>query len=280
MKLCQILIPLLIFVIFHTGVKAQIEVDTSTRKNFLIKFDYQKPTFKLNEEQSQNHNRHLHYSIITGYRRGVKPYKGIASFEVYHNKENGTSRFCMYNLSVIDLLNLGFGSEANRIILLVKDRDKYFYDPTKGVKEDWLIKNSYCFEYLIPEGTLYDMNIIRQEVASYFELAFDKEKVYVDALVLFRTSSADKISAIEGGSPIFKDGVMKNVKLKMLSSWIDDALLPPLKDETGYEGNVDIILKNSDKKDFAYFKKELNKYDLDIKIEKRELEMLIISEKK
>ncbi len=55
-------------------------------------------------------------------------------------------------------------------------------------------------------------------------------------------------------------------------------LNPPVFDETGYHGPVDITIK-SGFKDLDVLEKELAKYDLGIKEEIREIQCLVLTEK-
>lgn len=143
----------------------------------LMKFEDKKPVFKLNSEQLANTNRHLHFYALTGYRDGVKPI--ISQFELnflaQKDHVHGTHRIKMYNLSIIDMLTNGL-TKSNEVVLEVKDPVKYRYDPKYGSEENWLRKNAYCYELLLPENGLKNMDIVREHLSYLFKVKCSYQK--------------------------------------------------------------------------------------------------------
>lgn len=255
-------------------------IDTSkiNQHKLLFDFEYKRPIFKLEDEQSSNLNRWLRFSVLTGYREGLKPIKGGANFDAYKNGENGTTRAYMINLSIQDMLTLG-NYKSNRVILDVKDASKYRYDPVYGPEIEWLKKNGHCFEMLMPSAIFKGVKTLVEELSDVFNVKTGKEKRLVQTLVLVRLSNNDKImSKRKGTSGYDGHGNFNNVPLSYLSIPMDSVGLPPFVDETGYKEMIDLNLKLSDWKDISKLRKELRRYDLDIKEEKRELMMFVITE--
>ena len=279
MKLNQIskIITVSIFACFLSQANAQQETAHKIYQKPLFNFDYDKPTFALSADQKKNENRMLRYSLLTGYREGIAPVPGLAGFGTYIDKDNGTLRVYMINLSILEMLNLGFAIPSNKVVLNVKDPNRYRYTEGLGDKDEWLRNNAYCFEYMIPYGVLKNPEILRNEISQYFNVKLSHERRFVESLVLYRTSLVDKIKS-KGGSPELSRAKLVNVRLGSLSQLIDIAGFPPLIDETGYLDSVDLEFDKNDFRDVNALKKVLARYDLDVKIEKRELMLQVVNE--
>jgi len=244
----------------------------------LFDFDPLKCPFKLDQEQKLNKNYFLRMSILTGYREGVEPIKGLANFKTNGDKENGTRRFYMYNLSIQDMLTHGFYN-SSRVVLEVKDPSRYRYDPSQGSEYEWLRKNGHCFEFILPSGVINGVQPLEKELCRVFGVEIGLKKRMVNALVLVRTSRIDKISSSKIGESGYDDyGRFRNVPIDRLSSMLYLAGLPPMVDETGYKDPVDLDLKITSWKNLPALRKALQRYDLDLKEEKREFEMFVITE--
>jgi hypothetical protein len=266
----------LIFLIFALSSSAQ-QQDTISYRKPLFDFDPIKPTFKLTGEQLSNKNRFLRFSTLSGYREGVEPVMGFVNFASTNDKQTGTRRLYMYNLSIQDMLTYGF-FKSNRVILEVKNPSKYRYDPSQGSKDNWLRENGHCFELVLPIGTIKEDMLIN-ELSRVFGVKCGLQKRLVDALVLTRTSKIDKIKSLEKGEGRYDEhGYFNNVTLDRLTSALYEAGLPPMVDETGYTNPVDLNLNLKSFNDLAELKRELLRYDLKLREEKREVEMFVITE--
>lgn len=150
----------------------------------LTKFDDKKPVFNLTREQLENKNRHLHFYALTGYREGVKPI--IAQFDMnflaQKDTVQGTHRIKMYNLSITDMLTQGL-TKPEEVILEVKDPSKYRYDPKYGTKVSWLRKNAYCYELLLPENALKDMDTVTEHLSHLFKVKCGYQKRLIKTVI-------------------------------------------------------------------------------------------------
>ncbi|MBB6501660.1 hypothetical protein [Pedobacter cryoconitis] len=263
---------------FYSSSAQNLDTTAVSYRRPLFDFDPLKSSFKLDQEQKINKHYFLRMSILTGYREGVEPIKGLGNFRTNEDKENGTKRFYMYNLSIQDMLTHGFYT-SNRIILEVKDPSRYRYDPSQGSEYEWMRKNAHCFEFILPSGVINGVKPLEKELCRIFGVESGLKKRMVNALVLVRTSKIDKIRSSQIGERGYdNNGQFRNVPIDRLSSLLYNAGLPPMVDETGYKDPVDLELKITSWKDLPAIRKELQRYDLDLKEEKREVEMFVITE--
>jgi hypothetical protein len=250
-------------------------------KRPLFDFDFKKPLFKLDHETKRNYNGLLRFSAITGYKEGVESTKGTCNFESVVDKDNHTARTYMLNLSIEEMLTMGFYKERD-VILDVKDVSKYRYPGSEISELIWKRKNAHCFELMMPYGSINDIaQKIVDELSHFFGVRCNVEKRVVDVLVLVRTSSRDKIQSTGTQQSQFnsQSGLFKNTSLDSLSVSLNQAKMPRMINATGYTKNVDLNLKNPSWKDINAVRKELLRYDLDLRSEKRTIDMFVIKEK-
>lgn len=267
----------LLSMVFLKGL-AQTDTSTFKYRKPLFDFDYQKAVFKLQNEQLTNKNKFLRFSVVTGYREGVKPISGAfgVNFNSFFNQDTGLQLISMYNLSIADMLTHGL-VRHNNILLEVDDPSKYLYDPKYGDKESWNRKNAYCFELMLPIGIIKGGKTIDEYVANSFGVKFGMEKKMVKVLILIRTSTVDKLKSAEKGEAKYDlKGYFNNVSIDRLEHPLAEAGLPPMVDETGYKDPVDLNLKIDSWTDLSALRKELHRYDLDLIDGMRELEMFVI----
>jgi len=112
-------------------------------------YDINRSIFKLDNEQTTNTHRFLRYAVLSGYREGVAPTKGMFAAYLVKDDEAGTQRIALSNLSIQELVSLGI-YPADQVILEVKDPSRYRYDASQGDEQAWLRKNGYCFQFLLP----------------------------------------------------------------------------------------------------------------------------------
>lgn len=122
----------------------------------LFDFSYDKTTFKLANEQLNNKNKFLRGSVLTGYREGLQPTSsGMLNFEAHTDSITGIRKITMVNLSIEEMLiHSREWYPKNKVVLEVKDPSRYRYDSKYGSKENWIRKNTYCYEFIMPEGTM------------------------------------------------------------------------------------------------------------------------------
>ncbi|MCC8423592.1 DUF3738 domain-containing protein [Mucilaginibacter sp. UR6-11] len=260
---------------------AQVK-DTLAYHKPLFDFDYDKPVFELDSSQLHNQNRFLRFIALSGYREGVEQvHGGWTNWEATVDQEHGTTRFYWINLSIQDILTNRFSPNIpyNHVILEVREPSKYRYDPSYGDKTDWMRKNAWCIELMLPYASSQDFSkTLNEQLAQAFQVKFSNKKRMVNSLVLVRTSQVDKLKSA-GGPPVNGDkGVFRNTSVKWLGPLLDKAGMPPFSDESGYAGAVDMNLNIKDWTDLAALRKALQSYDLDLKEEPRMQDMVVITE--
>jgi len=269
---------------FFSTIFLLIVVENGIQAQEKTTFDYDRPLFKFQDEQRINPNKLLRYTAVTRYREGIAPIKGQfnVNFKGYNDEETGTRRIFMYNLSIQDMLTHGL-IKPSQVILEVKDPSKYRYDVKYGSETEWLRKNGYCYEILVPLGVLKGMGTIDNEIQKFFNVTSRWEKRNVKTWVLVRTSSAEKFKA--SGGTAFIDhvhGIYRNVNIGWLGAPLNEFGPIPFLDETGYNEpvNIDLGINLNAISDFTELRKALQKYDLDLKEEIREKLMFVITENK
>jgi hypothetical protein len=132
---------------------------------------------------------------------------------------------------------------------------------------------------LYPIGIIEDISIVETELARMFNVTCKREKRMVKTLVLVRTSEEEKFKTHGGEQAVdIIKGVYTNISMSAILSPLYKIL--PSLDETGYTGKIDVTLgvNVQSKADLPAFRKALQRYDLDLKEEMRELEMFVITE--
>ena len=246
----------------------------------LFDFNQQKTLFAFNAEQLANENRYLRYYALTGYREGVSTTTGNfgLSFSTVDYKNSGTRLLYMYNVSIGEMLTHRIG-DSDWIIYEVKDPSRYRYVANNGPRDAWLRKNGLCFEIMLPSGSM-DISLVDTLLSSRLGLTWGWEKRQMKALVLFRSSKAEKFSPRNTDKSGAKG---KRGFIGLGFNAVGQALAVegrPFIDQTGYGGLVDIDFEVKDPKDLADINRQLRRYDLSVKEELRELNMFVIKEKK
>jgi len=271
----------LIVIFFADTAYSQVS-DTSkvAYRKPLFDFEPSKPTFEFVKEQKENSHRMLRYSLFTGYREGVDPIQGQfgVNFAVTDNKLNGTRRIYMYNLSVEEMFTKGL-DRSSKVFFEVAHPEQYRYDSGQGSKLEWMRKYGHCFELVLPIGRTDKNEIIRAELSRILNLSWSYEKRLMNILILVRTSNRDKIKSKSQGEPRYdQQGYFNNITLDRIGDLLYKSDFPPFIDETNYKGPVDLDLRLSSVKNLNNFREALKKYDLDLREEKREIQMLVIKE--
>jgi thiol-disulfide isomerase/thioredoxin len=214
---------------------------------------------------------------------------------VHYDKSSITEIFRSIVLKTISPSQDSFDYN-NRYVLNVKNPYKYMYFG-KGEINQWRDENTYRFTFKVPiskSNQLFDF--MKSDIERIFDVSCSLEKRNVECLALIRTSKIDKIRS-NGGSSFFGykdldkyDGVydrddkdefiVRNISAETLAKdiqWLYPNSEYPIVDASNYHGNIDIIL-NGQVRDLVNLKRQLARYDLDLVLMKRTLDMIVISE--
>lgn len=197
------------------------------------------------------------------------------------------------NEPLLSLCQIAFGGidggdfiYPNRLILDVPD-PKMFFGPKNEYEQDqWNINNFFCYEIAVPTSKQSELlPMMQQDLNRYLNYSVNIEKRLIKCLSLVRTSNKDKMRSvntlnkvvqtdssllIEGVS--FMNGLIRRLKFS------NQSIKTPIVDETGYTGRIDMKI-NCPLFDIESLRRELVKYDLDLVLREKEIEMLVIKSK-
>jgi len=224
----------------------------------------------------------IRYSIVTKYIPGAVSSAGGAN-----------NKIMLKNVSILTLFKFAY-SEGNFNLLFgdsfikiySKDSLKYTYNKNWSEQQitDWHFKNAVCYDLLVPlEDSALKYKIMQQDLEKNFPLKAFKEKVKTKCFIIKQLgNSKDYIS--KGGK---SERITNQYQLKYKNISIRALTLDLLKfyqykniqifNETGYKGNIDIEL-NTDLHNIQLLNRELNKYNLSIQEETRDLDILVIKD--
>ncbi|QOW09918.1 TlpA family protein disulfide reductase [Kaistella flava (ex Peng et al. 2021)] len=215
--------------------------------------------------------------------------RGLGYGTKFHREAGKTYGRQFTNLSLLEIYRAiaqelfnqnGEKLNVKRIHNLVEHREKIDFTPDSE-NESQL----YSVDYLVPKAesdSLYRrmLRMVNENTAYHAII----QKKPTKCLVLKRTSTQDKI-ATKGGVSINtflkNPSVLQNTTLDFMLSALNannDFTALPVIDETGYQGNVD--LRFSAIKDLKTLQKDLAAYDLALEETERDLNVLVIEDKK
>jgi thiol-disulfide isomerase/thioredoxin len=270
----------------------------------LIQFDWNRPLeikrlgemLYINDHTEQDTGL-SHISLFTKYIANVP---GMDAFPA------NVPRVIVLNGSLVKLYQMAYGLQTedqkiaiNRIRFEGIDPYLYKFTGDRSLFEEWMKKNSYCYEIniptfykLYPHGITKTMKtllvkemgeIMQKDLANFFgyRAAFEKRKEkclifsMVDSSKLFTSGEKAK----ETVAPGFLGMSIINKPLSRIFNSLEYYLRPLiLVNETSYKGNVDIEL-NAKITDWRSVATALQKYGLSLKEEERWIDMLVITNK-
>lgn len=248
-----------------------------------IDVDGSKPLFITNDLLKDNELKH--YSVFfkgeyDGFGTGVNRKLNKAGKQTGVNITN-MDIVSMYEIVVADLFKQrGLINYNARSLILIKDTVVSNYN------SDAITRLPYVYTYAcnatdLDSASLYQY--IFADLNRYSNYHGSIEKTKVKCLVLRRTSKVDKMKT-KGGDPRglnFDDPNPKMVNRPltiMILRFCDLSFIKmPLIDETGYRLPVDVQIP--DGKNLAGLQKGLEKYDLELKEQIRELDMFVLRDK-
>ena len=261
---------------------------------FLQGFNYRKPILQQNIDKLSG--------LIDGYSvllSGLQKYERNTVVRMEKDSiSNKVTRVTAINVPVLTLFNLAFNNSVygydkgtfrakknNRIFYELKDTTLLF-EPTDMLQlDEWKKKNLVSYELKIPNDAAYSIySVMQTEVNRFFNIEGRIEKRKIKCLVLI-DSSCQQIKT-KGGQPIaqyVKDGYkIQNQSLEALIHELQfrhHDLATPIVSGVIRQHNVDLLI-NCDLADLNAVQKELHKYGLKLVEEEREINMLLLKEKK
>jgi thiol-disulfide isomerase/thioredoxin len=240
-------------------------------------FDKEKVLF-----EDGNEVNYVHRSLLTGYR-GELP----SLSHVSYNKEGKITRILFTNSSLIGMVEKAYPktityATANRIVLDVNDENKFKRDPDW---ETWKYDNTYCYELIVPPCDLDQARIyMTEDLNRFFGLHVSAVTRQLDCLVL--THNGKPVKAISKGGDkatnMFDENdeikFIRNYPIEVLIAKLNNILKMPVLDESNFKQNLDAAFVK-DLTELGSLRKVLQDYGFDLVKEKREIEVLVISNK-
>lgn len=197
------------------------------------------------------------------------------------------------NEPLLSLCQIAFGGMdggdfiySNRLILDVPDPNTLFGPKNEDEQDQWGINNFFCYEVVVPTSKQSELfPIMQQDLNRYLNYSVNIEKRLIKCLSLIRTSNKDKLRSentlnkvVQSDSSLLLEGVSFTIGLIRRLKIANENIKTPIIDETGYTENINIKIDCA-LSDTASLKKELRKYDLDLVLKEKEIEMLVIKPK-
>ena len=275
-------------------------------KNDFYSHDQNKPLFDV-PEKSNKVGSTDRYTAISGYKEKISLYGTFSGGSgMIRDKQKKTVRTYFINQPIynsyffnwvkitnVKLVKPGgsdFLPRPNEVIWEVKDKSKYVYDKKYGYSEEWIRRNSICFESVRPDIGQNDAEVTRQLIAdldSLLNLHVRWEKRKEKVLVLVRTTQTDNMKSKKALTGYYEDKMKKvgslyhfrDVGIPIPFNMNQQASNPYVFDETGYAGKVDMDLNIASWTDIPAIRKAIAAYGLDLKEEERTVDKFVFSEK-
>lgn len=235
-----------------------------------------------------NGSKILRYSVLSGYVKNAPSFQGIN--DIHHDS---LSLISVCNYPIKAMFQTAFSDvydrygqyyiPDNRTLLDVADSTHYVWENNERAI---LWQNLYCYQRIMPKMPHEDLKkLMQQDLRLYFGLAGRLEKRKVKCLVLSAEDTA--LIASKGGgwwyrvNPEAHTLVIRDISDSTLTFEFTRMLSDypyPFIDELGMKGNMDFTLENYTTDNLESIQKALSKYKMNLKIEERKVNMLIITE--
>jgi hypothetical protein len=212
-----------------------------------------------------------------------------------------TIRISRFNMSILDLfgnaLDGGMGGNplessrfdfGKRVVLDVRDRNRYFYNPALGMtKGEWQAKNCYTYEAVLPlEQGEKIFTAMASDLERFFNVSCRIEKRMMKCFALVHLPGQGNFSQVSSRTIEYPKDTAYLQWHGMWTKWLVDNIARANRntpfvfcDRTGMETRVDIRIKKSILSDIPRLKQELKRQcNLDLIETEQELEVLILKE--
>lgn len=264
------------------------------KNDFMPVADTKKPLIQQDINKFSGDQKIRRYVAVFGcYQDGIFTKSGTVRDSVNHLR-----RDYIINLPILNIYISRWGMVMNNVKLLspsyvileVKEPLKYIRqedstEPNSVVRQ----RTRVCYESMGPDTNQTDQQVAKATIESLDNLLglhgrYEKRKI--KCLALVRTGFIANIATKATGGENF--GALKTPDIKLENLGLSSIVWklnqfygnPPVFDETGYKGNVDMEFKLKSWQDIPSVRKVLQSYGLDLKDEERELEVFVLTEKK
>lgn len=202
----------------------------------------------------------------------------------------------LYKLSWFHYKNPNIAIPNNKILLEVKNKDKFYFPKKNSEFLEWCDTSLFTYALRVPLKNANDLyTTMRQDLDRYFHYHSKFENRKVKCLILKRISKKDAIFTKGGETKqeinFGRNGARLNIQntpisylvLRIQTLIYDKDAFMPFFDETHYQGNIDINIPWSDDLNnisIPEVRKSLKRYGLDLVEEYKTLRVLVISDQK
>ena len=266
--------------------------DWPVKNDFLPLPDPRKPMLRVDSTQFLDSHTPVSYAALLGYRAGA----GNADI-ISHDTVRHTRRHTLVNHTVFsaymhcwgkaDTTGLPYLPDPNRVLMEVKDMSRYQLADTVTMTRDlWQRKYLICVESVSPDTGLTIQQEYRKVVADLDYLLgvhgrFETRKTRCLALVVtdsskLQTSGSEAIYSFTLPGKVMQGGLLRNLVWK-LNQYADN---PPVLDETGYNGAIDLFISADKWTNIAAIRHSLQAYGLDLQETEKEIKLFVLTETK
>lgn len=234
----------------------------------------------------------------------VVPNLMLGNHDLRKTEDGKFVQLFQYSSSIADLIILAFNEggkynfyQQSNVVLDIPTKDNYLYPSDPSNINEWERKHAYTYELKLPVSfSSRAYQFMQQDLMRYFNLSVKRERRVISCLALTLLDKKEKplnnpdttlFSQLNtydrfmylNDEPI--STLLKILKYPLLPYKTFDQEFPPIIDRTNYRGNIsikiaaDIIATRNPKA----FKKELNKYNLDLVEIKCPVTVLVIKER-
>ncbi|SEL98855.1 soil-associated protein, TIGR03435 family [bacterium A37T11] len=261
-------------------------------KRELKDYDFDAPL--MLEGGGRQLNRLLYYSSLAGRMPTDLQQLGVLS-----NRNGIKNRVKATNASILQLYQLAYGETAtsvyrnnNRVVFRVKAPEILNWPDDPAKQDEWMNNHAYSYELKVEpafQNCLFPL--MKKDLDQLFRLKSWLEKQRVPCWVLKKADSADRFKS-SGGEWLYTPNhslgkgataEIHNLPMEKLVTLLEDityhfgADARPILDETGYTGNLDILLNNYPAS-LESLREDLQQYGLDLLPEERAIDMLILED--
>jgi thiol-disulfide isomerase/thioredoxin len=249
-----------------------------------LNFRYDRKIPLLARQEIEAHPIHTHFhSSMTDYIPGITG--------GYYRKRDSTgfTRITLMNLSIPAIARSAFGESKiwfgnNRIDIDVKD--SVLLKPV-GNEAEWIQKNTYCYEIIVPKSKSNQIfTFMQQDLSRYFsQYHFYTEKRIKKCLALVRTSQPYQFSTASNRPAEMKMDISGaelvncpvGVLVDRLNFYYQQLSAYPLVDQTGMDHGVDLKITGS-LSDVKTLNKSLAAYGLAFVEKQLPIQVLVIED--
>lgn len=254
-------------------------------KNDMIDFNEKELIFAQQKmDQYNTKSGFLKYSGIVGQRDGIDPRKGV---NTTYDSVNHIYRTSFFNFDIVTAFkaltylsgiapkNVTF--TPSRLILNVKDRSKYVYDKSYGIRSDWNRENQICYEFVTANSMEEKdrLQYVIKDLCLKLGLNVQWTKKKMNCLILTKIKDINNLDSLnESRKKIVKGGWQTDMSGLKLMFFELEMKYPPVINETDFKGQMII----GDDTSFEGVRKQLNLYGCDIIKAEREADVMVITE--